>query len=189
MVSGTGASPLEAEDDPDVHAVSVQAVNNMYIIRLIGWYRKKVPFIDPTYFCQKPLRVQRYNNFLNCARKRYLFFDPPYFFRETGTKKAQPFDCALARWANIRSDGFIISRKDTKNRSDGVYFALKMPNRLKKVRFFAFFRLNWADFWRFFATFEPIYKKAMLIFYEQNNLHAFKKIFIDQYEFAVKEYF
>lgn len=33
------------------------------------------------------------------------------------------------------------------------------------------------------------YKKAMLIFYEQNNLYAFKKIFIDQFEFAVKEYF
>lgn len=33
------------------------------------------------------------------------------------------------------------------------------------------------------------YKKAMLIFYEQNNLHAFKQIFIDQFEFAVKEYF
>ena len=33
------------------------------------------------------------------------------------------------------------------------------------------------------------YKKAMLIFYEQNNLHAFKQIFIEQYEFAVKEYF
>lgn len=33
------------------------------------------------------------------------------------------------------------------------------------------------------------YKKAMLIFYEQNNLHAFKQIFISQYEFAVKEYF
>ena len=33
------------------------------------------------------------------------------------------------------------------------------------------------------------YKKAMLIFYEQNNLYAFKQIFIDQFEFAVKEYF
>ena len=41
-----------------------------------------------------------------------------------------------------------------------------------------------------FRTVDSIdYKKAMLIFYEQNNLHAFKKIFIDQYEFAVKEYF
>ena len=33
------------------------------------------------------------------------------------------------------------------------------------------------------------YKKAMLIFYEQNNLYAFKQIFIQQYEFAVREYF
>lgn len=33
------------------------------------------------------------------------------------------------------------------------------------------------------------YKKAMLIFYETNNLHPFKQIFIDQYEFAVNTYF
>ncbi|MBR3959689.1 MAG: Fic family protein [Bacteroidales bacterium] len=33
------------------------------------------------------------------------------------------------------------------------------------------------------------YKKAMLIFYEQNNICAFKQIFIEQFEFAVKEYF
>lgn len=33
------------------------------------------------------------------------------------------------------------------------------------------------------------YKKAMLMFYEQNNITAFKKIFIEQYEFAVKNYF
>ena len=33
------------------------------------------------------------------------------------------------------------------------------------------------------------YKKAMLIFYEQNNLSAFKKIFIDQFAFAVQTYF
>lgn len=33
------------------------------------------------------------------------------------------------------------------------------------------------------------YKKAMLLFYEQNNISAMKKIFIDQYEFAVKQYF
>lgn len=33
------------------------------------------------------------------------------------------------------------------------------------------------------------YKKAMLIFYEQNNLYAFKQIFIEQFDFAVKEYF
>jgi Fic family protein len=41
-----------------------------------------------------------------------------------------------------------------------------------------------------FRTIDPIeYKKAMLIFYEQNNLSALKKIFIDQFEFAVKTYF
>jgi len=33
------------------------------------------------------------------------------------------------------------------------------------------------------------YKKSMLIFYEQNNLYAFKKIFMEQFEFAVSEYF
>ena len=33
------------------------------------------------------------------------------------------------------------------------------------------------------------YKKAMLVFYEQNNIYAFKQIFVDQFEFAVKEYF
>ena len=33
------------------------------------------------------------------------------------------------------------------------------------------------------------YKKAMLIFYEQNSIYAFKEIFIEQYEFAVREYF
>ncbi|MDR0863762.1 MAG: Fic family protein [Candidatus Symbiothrix sp.] len=33
------------------------------------------------------------------------------------------------------------------------------------------------------------YKKAMLLFYEQNNLSEFKKIFIDQFEFAVNTYF
>jgi len=41
-----------------------------------------------------------------------------------------------------------------------------------------------------FRTVDAIdYKKAMLIFYEQNNVSAFKKIFIEQYEFAVKTYF
>ena len=41
-----------------------------------------------------------------------------------------------------------------------------------------------------FRTVDSIdYKKAMLIFYEQNNLHAFKQIFISQFEFAVSEYF
>lgn len=33
------------------------------------------------------------------------------------------------------------------------------------------------------------YKKAMLLFYEQNNLFHFKDIFIKQYEFAVDTYF
>lgn len=33
------------------------------------------------------------------------------------------------------------------------------------------------------------YKKALLIFYEQNNISAFKKIFIDQFAFAVQTYF
>ena len=41
-----------------------------------------------------------------------------------------------------------------------------------------------------FRTVDSIdYKKAMLMFYEQNNLAAFKKIFIEQYEFATKNYF
>ena len=33
------------------------------------------------------------------------------------------------------------------------------------------------------------YKKAMLLFYEQNNITVFKQVFIDQFEFAVKTYF
>ncbi len=41
-----------------------------------------------------------------------------------------------------------------------------------------------------FRTVDSIdYKKAMLIFYEQNNISAFKQIFIEQFEFAVKTYF
>ena len=41
-----------------------------------------------------------------------------------------------------------------------------------------------------FRTVDSIdYKKAMLMFYEQNNLAAFKQIFIEQYEFATKNYF
>jgi Fic family protein len=41
-----------------------------------------------------------------------------------------------------------------------------------------------------FRTVDSIeYKKAMLIFYEQNNIYSFKKIFIEQFEFAVKTYF
>lgn len=33
------------------------------------------------------------------------------------------------------------------------------------------------------------YKKAMLLFYEQNNLSAFKDLFIEQIEFSVRNYF
>jgi len=33
------------------------------------------------------------------------------------------------------------------------------------------------------------YKKAMLIFYEQNNISPMKEIFINQFEFAVNTYF
>ena len=33
------------------------------------------------------------------------------------------------------------------------------------------------------------YKKAMLMFYEQNNVASFKQIFINQFLFAVKTYF
>jgi Fic family protein len=41
-----------------------------------------------------------------------------------------------------------------------------------------------------FRTVDSVeYKKAMLLFYEQNNISAFKSIFIDQFEFAVKTYF
>ncbi len=29
----------------------------------------------------------------------------------------------------------------------------------------------------------------MILFYEQNNISAFKKLFIEQVEFAVKNYF
>jgi Fic family protein len=41
-----------------------------------------------------------------------------------------------------------------------------------------------------FRTVDSIdYKKAMLMFYEQNNIAAFKRIFIEQFLFAVKTYF
>ena len=41
-----------------------------------------------------------------------------------------------------------------------------------------------------FRTVDSIdYKKAMLMFYEQNNIAAFKKIFIEQFLFAVKTYY
>ena len=41
-----------------------------------------------------------------------------------------------------------------------------------------------------FRTVDSVdYKMAMLIFYEQNNIYAFKQIFMQQFEFAVSEYF
>lgn len=41
-----------------------------------------------------------------------------------------------------------------------------------------------------FRTVDSIdYKKALLIFYEQTNINSIKKIFINQFEFAVKTYF
>ena len=33
------------------------------------------------------------------------------------------------------------------------------------------------------------YRAALLLFYEQNNISAFKKMFLEQVEFAMKEYF
>lgn len=39
------------------------------------------------------------------------------------------------------------------------------------------------------AVDEVEYKKASILFYEQNNLSYFKKIFIEQYAFAVQNYF
>ena len=41
-----------------------------------------------------------------------------------------------------------------------------------------------------FRTIDAVeYKKAMLIFYEQNNINPIKSIFINQFEFAVETYF
>jgi Fic family protein len=41
-----------------------------------------------------------------------------------------------------------------------------------------------------FRTIDSVdYKKAILVFYEQNNIWPFKKLFIDQFEFAVNAYF
>jgi Fic family protein len=41
-----------------------------------------------------------------------------------------------------------------------------------------------------FRTVDSVeYKKAMLIFYEQNNISVFKQIFISQFKFAVENYF
>ncbi len=41
-----------------------------------------------------------------------------------------------------------------------------------------------------FRTVDSIdYKKAMLVFYEQNNITAFKRIFVEQLAFATRTYF
>lgn len=41
-----------------------------------------------------------------------------------------------------------------------------------------------------FRTIDSIeYKKAMLLFYERNNISAFKQIFVNQFNFAVENYF
>jgi prophage maintenance system killer protein len=41
-----------------------------------------------------------------------------------------------------------------------------------------------------FRTVDSVdYKKAMLLFYEQNNISVFKQIFINQFKFAVENYF
>ena len=41
-----------------------------------------------------------------------------------------------------------------------------------------------------FRTVDSVdYKKAMLLFYEQNNISEFKEVFINQFEFAVNTYF
>jgi hypothetical protein len=41
-----------------------------------------------------------------------------------------------------------------------------------------------------FRTVDSVdYKKAMLIFYEQNSAAPFKRIFMEQFEFAVDTYF
>lgn len=39
------------------------------------------------------------------------------------------------------------------------------------------------------ATEEGEYKKAVILFYEKNNLSYFKKLFMDQYEFVAQNYF
>lgn len=36
---------------------------------------------------------------------------------------------------------------------------------------------------------EAEYKKAVILFYEQNNINYFKRLFVEQFEFAVKNYF
>ena len=39
------------------------------------------------------------------------------------------------------------------------------------------------------ATLGASVRAALLLFYEQNNISAFKKIFLEQVAFAVNEYF
>jgi hypothetical protein len=36
---------------------------------------------------------------------------------------------------------------------------------------------------------EGDYKRAMVLFYEQNNLRFLKELFMEQFEFAVENYF
>ena len=36
---------------------------------------------------------------------------------------------------------------------------------------------------------EAEYKKDLIVFYEQNSLRAFKELFIEQFKFAVENYF
>ena len=36
---------------------------------------------------------------------------------------------------------------------------------------------------------EVLYKKALIIFYEQFNIYYFKKVFLEQYYFSVENYF
>jgi Fic family protein len=36
---------------------------------------------------------------------------------------------------------------------------------------------------------EGDYKKAILLFYEQNNINLFKELFINQFKFSVDNYF
>ena len=41
-----------------------------------------------------------------------------------------------------------------------------------------------------YRSIKPLdYKKAMILFYEQNNVALYKKLFMDQFEFAVNNYF
>lgn len=40
-----------------------------------------------------------------------------------------------------------------------------------------------------YRSVDPIdYKKSIILFYEQNNISLYKKIFMEQFEFAVKNY-